>query len=110
MANKELKQWLLKHRLENYGYDPKFFKKMSVHKSKLKTKIKGMSDVELRKNLAKAGILGKGRRLTKVRTRSGKKEWDYTTGQSFNEELVNMLQIGSGSDKSFFETQWKWVE
>tara|TARA_Y100000310_G_scaffold59038_1_gene54360 strand:+ start:1399 stop:1650 length:252 start_codon:yes stop_codon:yes gene_type:complete len=39
-----------------------------------------------------------------------KKEWDYTTGQSFNEELINMLQIGSGSKKNFFDTQDKWVE
>jgi len=108
MADETLKQWLLKHKLENYGYDYKFFHKMGTHKSKLKNKIKGMSDAEIRKNLAKAGILGRGGRLSKTRTKSGKKVWDYMTGQSFNEELVNMLQIGSGHKKSFWQTQEGW--
>ena len=107
-TNQELKKWLTKHKIENYGYDWRYFQKMSQHKAKLNAKIKNMSDAEVRRNLAKAGILGKGRRLSKTRTRKGNKVWDYTTGQSFNEELINMLQIGSGNKKSFWETQEGW--
>ena len=117
MVDQKLKQWLLKHKLDNYGYDQKWFAKMSGHKSKLKAKIKVMSDAEIRKNLAKAGILGRSGRLGqapvykkqgKKYVKTSKKQWDYTTGQSFNEELINMLQIGSGHKKSFWQTQEDW--
>ena len=119
MNDKEnVKQFLMKHKLQNYGYDYKFFKKMSDHKAKLKAKLRQMDEAQVRKNLAFAGILGRGRRLShspvKKRTpsgkwkKTGKKEWDYTTGQSFNEELINMLQIGSGNKKSFWQTQDDW--
>jgi len=117
MVDQELKQWLLKHKLENYGYDYKWFNKMSKHKSKLKSKIRVMSDAEIRRNLAKAGILGKTGRLGQAPiyqkkgdkwVKTSKKQWDYTTGQSFNEELINLLQIGSGNKKSFWQTQDSW--
>ena len=97
------KQWLLKQRLQNYGYDYKDFQKMSASKTRLKKKIKSMSDADIRRNLAKSGVLGKGRRLTKRRG-----SWDYTVGQSFNEELLNMLQLGSGAKRNWWSTQKIW--
>lgn len=122
MVNEKLKQWILKQRIENYGYDAPFFRKLSGHKAKLKKKIKVMSDAQIRKNLAIAGILGRGGRLQstsaykRIKTKSGKtklvkqgeKHWDYTVGQSFNEELVNIMQIGSGQKKSFWKVQEEW--
>jgi len=118
MDKKEtLKQWLLKHKLDNYGYDYKWFNKMSGHKTRLNAKIRGMSDAEIRRNLAKAGILGKSGRLGQAPVykkqgdkwvKTSGKQWDYTTGQSFNEELINMLQIGAGKKKSFWQTQDDW--
>ena len=105
MANKEnVKQWILKQRLQNYGYDYKWFNKMAQKKSMLKSKLKYMSDAEIRKELAKAGILGKGKRLTR-----SKGVVDYTTGQSFNEELLNIMQLSaSKGKKSFWEVQDQW--
>ena len=94
MAVQTAKQWILKQRLENYGYDWKDFNKMSQNKSRLKSKIKNMSDADIRRNLAQAGILGGGGRfgqrpvMKKVGNKwkkTGKKDWDYTVGQSFNE-------------------------
>ena len=107
--NENLKQWILKQRMQNYGYDYKWFNKMNNKKAQLKKQIQNMNDLEIRKTLAKAGILGKGKRLTKTRTRSGERVWDYTTGQSFNEELLNIMQLSaSKGKKSFWEVQDKW--
>lgn len=105
MENKEtIKQWILKQRLQNYGYDYKWFRKMAQRKAMLKSKLEYMPDAMIRKELAKAGILGKGRRLS----RHGGVV-DYTTGQSFNEELINMMQLSaSKGKKSFWEVQDKW--
>lgn len=118
MSDENLKQWIMKQRLQNYGYDYKHFKKMSNLKSQLKTKLKYMPESEIRKHLAKEGILGKGRRLSKTPSyvkkdgkwvKSGKRRWDYTVGQSFNEELLNIMQIpASEGKKSFWEVQDKW--
>jgi len=123
MANEELKQWILKQRLQNYGYDYPFFRKLTSKKASLKKQIKNMSDTEIRKTLAKAGILGGHGRLQKtqgyryIKTKSGKKklvkqgkkEWDYTVGQSFNEELLNIMQLSaSKGKKSFWEVQSNW--
>jgi len=117
MVDQSLKKWLLQHRLDNYGYDWKHFQKMSGHKSRLKSKIMQMNDADIRRNLAQAGILGKTGRLGqapifkkqgKKYVKTSKKQWDYTTGQSFNEELINLLQIGSGHKKSFWQTQDDW--
>ena len=99
-----IKQWILRQRLNNYGYDWKWFRKMASTKARLKNKIKYMSDAEIRKPLAMAGILGSRGRLTR---RGGKV--DYTTGQSFNEELLNIMQLSaSKGKKSFWEVQDKW--
>lgn len=123
MNRKEtLKQWLLKHKLKNYGYDRKWFNKMTSKKTQLKSQIKQMSDAEIRRSLAKAGILGRGGRLGQTPSykkvmkngkvawvKTGSKEWDYTVGQSFNEELLNMLQISASKrKKSFWDVQNKW--
>lgn len=76
MTDENLKQWLLKQKLSNYGYDYKHFRKMSGLKTKLKSKLTYMPEKDLRKHLAKAGILGKGRRLSKtpsyIKTKQGK--------------------------------------
>jgi hypothetical protein len=56
--------------------------------------------------LAKEGILGKGRRLSR---KGG--VVDYTTGQSFNEEMLNMMDLGASKGKrSFFQVQSKWMD
>lgn len=99
-----IKEWLLKQRLQNYGYDWKFFGKMAGHKTRLKSKIKGMSDADIRRNLAKARILGSGGRLSRTKGRV-----EYTTGQSFNEELVNMMHLGAGRKTSFWDLQERWI-
>lgn len=107
MTNKKIqtiKDWLLQQRIENYGYDWKFFNKMAGHKARLKSKIKTMSDAQIRRNLAKAGILRGGTgRLTRTKGRV-----EYTTGQSFNEELVNMLHLGAGRKTSYWDLQERW--
>ena len=117
--NENLKQWILKQRLENYGYDWKDFNKMSGSKVRLKSKIKNMSDAEIRKNLAQAGILGGSGRLQKSPAykritkksgktkliKAGKKQWNYTIGQSFNEELINIMHIGSGKQNNWWADQ-----
>lgn len=110
MNDKEsLKQWIKKQRLQNYGYDYPYFKKMSSYKARILKKLEKTPDVDVRKALAKEGILGKGRRLTKTRLKSGKKVWDYTTGQSFNEELLNIATIGATKGKkSFWESSEGW--
>ena len=107
MGDKEtVKQWILKQRLQNYGYDWKYYNKMVQKKAQLKNKLKSMSDAEIRGSLAKAGILGSRGRLTR---RKG--VVDYTTGQSFNEELLNIMQLSaSKGKKSFWEVQDKWME
>lgn len=126
MSDKEtLKQWILKQKLQNYGYDYKWFNKMKNKKAQLKNQIYRMNDADIRKSLAQAGILGTGRRLNKspaytwVTKKSGKKvlkkvgdrKWEYTTGQSFNEELLNIMQISaSKGKKSFWEVQDRWME
>jgi len=117
------KDWILNQRLENYGYDWKDFNKMSQNKARLKRKIKDMKDADIRRNLAQAGILGSGRRLSKVKPykkviKNGKEkwvrdgsragEWDYTTGQSFNEELMNIMHIGSGKQRNWWSDQQIW--
>ena len=123
---KTVKEWILSHRLENYGYDWKDFNKMSANKTKLKSKIKQMSDADIRRNLAQAGILGSGKRLSKVKPykkviKNGKEkwvrdgsragEWDYTTGQSFNEEIINIATIGATKGKkSFWDVQDRWFK
>ena len=72
MGDKEtLKQWIKKQRLENYGYEPSYFRKMQSHKARVFKKLDKVPEQEVAKALAKAGILGKGRRLSKVRTRKG---------------------------------------
>jgi len=123
-TNQQLKDWILKQNLDNYGYDQRWFQKMVQHKARLKRKVKTMSDAEIRRSLAKAGILGQDRRLEKtqqmkvIKTKegktklvpTGKRVWKYTTGQSFNEELINILQIpATKGKKSFWETQEEWV-
>jgi len=107
MSEKEtVKEWMLKQRLQNYGYDWKFFGKMARKKSQLKNQLKNMNDAEIRKSLATAGILGKGKRLQRIK---GKVRYD--TGQSFNEELLNILQLSaSKGKKSFWEVQDRWME
>jgi hypothetical protein len=105
MTKENVKDWLLKQRISNYGYDWKWFGKMTRKKAQLKAKIRNMSDADVRRSLAKAGILGSGRRLERKRGRV-----DYTTGQSFNEELLNMLQLSaSKGKKSFWEVQDRWM-
>ena len=53
MENKEsIKQWILKQRLQNYGYDYKWFKKMTSLKSRMKTKLRNTPDAEIRRALA----------------------------------------------------------
>lgn len=100
----KIKDWLMKQRLDNYGYDRSWFVKMQRHKARVKQKLKGRSDREVRKSLAKAGILGRGGRL---QTKRGKVR--YTTGQSFNEELLNMLTLGATKGKkSFWKVQENW--
>ena len=117
MVVRTAKDWILSHRLENYGYDWKDFQKMSRNKSRLKSKIKSMDDAVIRKNLAKAGILGRGGRFgqTPVKkmvgkkwVKTGKKDWDYTVGQSFNEELMNIMHVGSGKKNSWWNSQKIW--
>jgi hypothetical protein len=105
MENKEtVKQWLLKQKLQNYGYDYKWFRKMGALKSRMKTKLRNTPDAEIRKALAKEGILGQGRRLTRSKGRV-----DYTTGQSFNEEMLNMMTLGATKGKkSFYQIQDRW--
>jgi hypothetical protein len=106
MKNETIKDWLLKQRLKNYGYDYKWFRRMQQTNQRYKNRIKNMPDMDVRKSLAQAGILGKGRRLT----RQGGKV-DYTTGQSFNEEYINMVTLaGTKGKKSFFQIQDKWFE
>lgn len=109
MENKQefetVKSWLFKQKLQNYGYDWKFFNKMSKHKAQLKAKLRNISDADIRKALAKEGILGSGRRLSR---HHGKV--DYTTGQSFNEEMMNMLELGATKGKkSFYQVQERWL-
>ena len=100
------KEWILKQRLQNYGYDRDWFLKMQGHKARVFKKLKQTPDKDIRIALAKAGILGRGKRLTKTRSRSGKRVWDYTVGQSFNEELLNIATIGATKGKkSFWEIQ-----
>lgn len=126
MGDKEtLKQWILKQKLQNYGYDYKWFNKMKNKKAQLKNQIYRMNDADIRRSLAQAGILGSGRRLSKAPetklvitkegkrkfVRTGKSYWDYTTGQSFNEELLNIMQISaSKGKKSFWEVQDRWFK
>ena len=111
------KEWILKQRLENYGYDWREFNKMSQNKARLKSKIRQMSDADIRRNLAKAGILGGGGRLHtspihkkikgKWKKTSGK-NWDYDVGQSYNEELMNILHIGIGKKTNWWSSQRIW--
>ena len=118
MARKKTaKDWILDQRLQNYGYDWKDFSKMSGQKSRLKSKIKNMSDADIRRNLAQAGILGGGGRfgqrpvMKKVGNKwkkTGKKDWDYTVGQSFNEELMNIMHVGTGKKKNWWSSQQIW--
>lgn len=104
-----LKTWIKKQRLQNYGYDWKHFQKMSAYKSRVVKKLDTVPEKDVKIALAKAGILGKGRRLSSYRNRKGKREWDYTTGQSFNEELINLATIGATKGKkSFWEVQEGW--
>ena len=106
MEKQTVKQYLLKPRLSNYGYDWRWFRKMQQVKTRYKSKVAGLSDADIRRALAKEGILGKGRRLT----RSGGKV-EYTTGQSFNEEYLNMLVLaGSKGKKSFYQIQERWLD
>jgi len=42
--------------------------------------------------------------LTKV----GDVKWNYTTGQSFNEELINIMHIGSGKQNNWWADQRIW--
>lgn len=104
-----LKDWLLKQRLENYGYELRDFRHMQRVKSKYRDRIMNMPDADIHRTLAMSGILGRGRRLSVARSRKTReKYWDYTTGQSFNEELVNMMVLsGSKGKKSFWEIQEK---
>lgn len=100
-----VKQWMMKQRIENYGYGRKWFNKMKAKKTKLKSQIKVMTDAEIRRSLAKAGILGHGGRLERKKGRVS-----YTTGQSFNEELINMMQLSaSKGKKNFWDTQDRWA-
>ena len=112
MSDKEtVKDFLLNQRLQNYGYDYKWFRKMSALKTKMKNRLEGTPDAEIRRVLAKEGILGKGKRLGIVRNSKGRKVVDYTTGQSFNEELLNMMVLsGTKGKKSFYEIQDRWME
>ena len=125
MANETVKQWLLKQRLDNYGYDYKWFRKMGATKHRYSEKLRARSNEDIKRSLAKAGILGGGGRLSRVPAykkiklksgktkyvRSGKKQWDYTTGQSYNEEMINMIVLGgSKGKKSFWEIQDKWSQ
>jgi len=107
MAQKEtVKQWILKQRLDNYGYGRKWFGKMTSKKTQLKSQIQRMTDAEIRRSLAKAGVLGGGGRLSRK-----KGVVDYTTGQSFNEELINIMQLSaSKGKKNFWDIQDKWAE
>lgn len=123
MSDENLKQWILKQRLSNYGYDRKSWQRMSGYKSRVFNKLRNTPEEDVRKALAQAGILGNGGRLQRVPARkmiktksgkvkyvrSGQKVWDYTTGQSFNEELINIATIGATKGKrNFWEIQERW--
>lgn len=99
-----IKQWLLKQRLSNYGYGWQDFRRMSSHKARVKAKLMNTPDAEIRRALANAGILGSRGRLTR---RGGRV--DYTVGQSSNEEVINMMQLGATKGKkSFWKHQERW--
>lgn len=113
-----LKEWLLSknQRLSNYGYDWKDFRRMSNQKARYRRQLRNVPDREIRKTLATSGILGRGGRLQRTPSyirlpsgkfaRAGKKQWNYTTGQSYNEEYLNLLSLASSKGKkSYWERQ-----
>lgn len=83
MKNEILKEYLLTGRLENYGYDWKDFRRMSNTASKLRGKIRLMSEKEIRSRLLP----------NFDRLQFSEKRVNYIVFQSWNEEYLNLLSF-----------------
>lgn len=81
----QILDWLLSQKLVNYGYDWKDFKRLSNHASRLRRKIRLFYDSLVISEKVKAGNFMNGR----LAIEDG--QIAYTTGQSFNEEYINLM-------------------
>jgi len=82
---KKILDWLLSQRLRNYGYDWRDFKRLSNYASKLRRKIRQNYDSLVISEKVKAGDFMNGRLEIE------NNQVHYTTGQSFNEEYINLM-------------------
>ena len=91
--NDLIRIWLLSQRLENYGYDVKEFNKLKSRKAFLIRKLKKNYLI-----LSKKKFYGIYNRLYHYK-KDNKTYIGYTTGQSFNEELITLLECFTDSLK-----------
>jgi hypothetical protein len=87
-----LKRWFLAQRLQNYGYDAKSFRQLSAkacHLRKLFRHIHFSNTIYL-KHVSNYGLLS---RLMFTYGKDYCWHVEYITGQSFNEEYIDLLEI-----------------
>ena len=77
--------WLLSQRLKNYGYDYRDFRRLSNYASKFRHLIRKFYDSLVISEKVKAGDFMGGRLEIE------NNQVHYTTGQSFNEEYINLM-------------------
>lgn len=76
----ELFIWLLSDRLSNYGYRPRDFRRLQSQRQRVKRRLKRY----------KIGILDNAVQNSRL-SYSPEKGWNYTVGQSHNEEFTNLI-------------------
>ena len=91
--NDLIREWLLSQRLENYGYDYKDFQQLQSRKAYLIKKLK--KNYKILSNKEFYGIF---RRLYHYK-KDNKTYIGYIVGQSFNEELITLLECFTDSLK-----------
>ncbi len=81
----QILNWLLQQRLENYGYDWRDFRRLSSYASKFRRLIRRFFPSIVLSSRAREGNLMRGR------LGISPDGVEYTVGQSFNEEYINLM-------------------
>ncbi len=102
-TNEEMKRildWLLNQRLRNYGYDYKDFRRLSNYASKFRRLIRKFYDSLIISEKVKTGDFMNGRLEIE------NNQVHYTTGQSFNEEYINLMAEVLERIGAYSRRQW----
>ena len=77
--------WLTKQKLSNYGYEPKDFRKLQRYATKFRKMLKrNFSQIVQNEEVRKGGYL-----CDRIGIMND--EIEFTVGQSFNEEYINIM-------------------